>query len=63
MTVLALLANVCYCAEYVVDIPTQLSAFSATWKPSRSILWLPGNFFPFLLANYSIADEIDLAAH
>jgi uncharacterized membrane protein len=58
LTVLALLANVCYCAAYLVDIPMQLSTIVATWKRRRWILWLVGTLFALLLANYWIADEI-----
>lgn len=58
LTVLALLANVCYCAVYLVDIPMQLSNLGATWKRRRWILWVVGTLFALLLANYWIADEI-----
>jgi hypothetical protein len=58
IAVLALLANVCYCAAYLVDIPMQHSALSTTWKRYRWILWLAGTLFALLLANYWIADEI-----
>jgi hypothetical protein len=58
LSVLALLANVCYSAAYLIDIPLQLSALSFTWKRYRWILWLLGTLFALLLANYWIADEI-----
>jgi len=58
LTVLALLANVFYCAAYLVDIPMQLSTLGATWKRCRWILWLLGTLFALLLANYWISDEI-----
>jgi|HubBroStandDraft_6_1064221.scaffolds.fasta_scaffold189461_1 hypothetical protein len=58
LTVLALLANVCYCAAYLVDIPMQQSTLSTAWKRYRWILWLVGTLFALLLANYWIADEI-----
>jgi hypothetical protein len=32
LSVLALLANVCYCAAYLVDIPMQFSALNAAWN-------------------------------
>jgi hypothetical protein len=57
-TVLALIANACYCAAYLVDIPMQLSALSVNWKRHRWILWLVGTLFALLLTNYWIADEI-----
>jgi hypothetical protein len=56
--VLALLANVCYCAAYLVDIPMQSSALSAVWRRRRWALWLVGTLFAILLENYWIADEI-----
>jgi hypothetical protein len=58
LTFLALLANACYCAAYLVEIPMQLSTLGATWKRRRWILWLVGTLFALLLANYWIADEI-----
>lgn len=57
-SVLALIANACYCAAYLVDIPMQLSALCITWKRYRWILWLAGTLLALLLTNYWIADEI-----
>ncbi|HKN77422.1 MAG TPA: hypothetical protein VJW94_19750 [Candidatus Acidoferrum sp.] len=58
LTILGLMANACYCAAYLVDIPMQLSTFSTAWKHHRWILWLVGTLFALLIANYWIADEI-----
>ncbi|MGA8873051.1 MAG: hypothetical protein WA434_03585 [Candidatus Acidiferrales bacterium] len=58
LAVLALLANVCYCAAYLVDIPLQRSSLSSLWIRRRWILWSLGTLFAFVLANYWIADEI-----
>ena len=58
LAVLAILANVCYCAAYLVDIPMQLSELSATWRQRRWILWLLGTLLAFVFENYWIADEI-----
>ena len=58
MAVLALLANVCYCAAYLVDIPAQHLALSAVWNRRRWILWLTGMLLAILFTNYWIADEI-----
>lgn len=56
--ILALLANACYCAVYIVDIPMQCSVFNNRWRSRRWILWLAGTLLAILLANYWIADEI-----
>ncbi|HXQ25057.1 MAG TPA: hypothetical protein VN822_01495 [Candidatus Acidoferrales bacterium] len=58
LVVLAMLANVCYCAAYVADIPMQYSMFQGLWRRRRWGLWVAGTLFAILLANYWIADEI-----
>jgi len=58
MVFLALVANVCYCAAYLVDISFQDSSLGAVWKRRRWGLWLLGTLLAILLANYWIADEI-----
>ena len=58
LAILALLANACYCAAYLVDIPMQSSPLSIIWKRRRWGLWLIGTLFAILLANYWIIDEI-----
>jgi len=57
LLVLAVLANVCYCTAYVVDIPMQVSSFRAPWRRWRWSLWLAGMLFAAILASYWIADE------
>ena len=56
--VLALLANVCYCAVYLADIPMQNSSLRESWRRWRWSLWLFGTLLAILFANYWIADEI-----
>ena len=58
LAVLALLANVCYCAAYLVDIPMQRTATGGMWRRRRWALWMGGMLLAILLANYWIADEI-----
>jgi len=58
MLVLAGLANLCYCAAYVVDIPVQQGGSRASWRRHRWALWLAGTVFASVIANYWIADEI-----
>ena len=52
---LFVMANVCYSAVYLVDIPLHQSARWARW---RWILWLAGTLIAVLFLNYWIADEI-----
>ena len=49
--VLAVLANVAYCAAYVVDVPAQLSAFRALWLRLRWVMLTVGIAFACVLAN------------
>lgn len=56
--VLAVLANVCYCAAYLVEVPVQYSAFRDTWRRRRWLLWLIGVIFASAVAFYWVADEI-----
>ncbi len=58
VVVLFLLANLPYCAAYLVDVPAQRSAAAATWRRRRWILWLFGTLFALAFATYWIADEI-----
>ena len=58
LVVLAVLANLCYTAAYVADIPMQFSAFRPSWCRWRWGLWLAGTLFAILIENYWIADEI-----
>jgi hypothetical protein len=56
--ILAGLANACYCAAYLVDLPFQLSAARSVWRRRRWALWLVGTLFAILLSSYWIVDEI-----
>jgi hypothetical protein len=58
LLVLAALANLCYSAAYVVDIPLQHSGSRAAWRRGRWALWVAGTAFAIVFANYWIADEI-----
>jgi hypothetical protein len=58
LAILALLANVCYCAAYFVDIPMQRSSFGTVWRRRRWGLWSLGTLLAIVLANYWIVDEI-----
>jgi hypothetical protein len=54
----AFLANLCYCAAYLVDIPLQCSVPRTLWTRFRWSLWVLGMLLALLFENYWIADEI-----
>ena len=58
MTVLALLANVCYCAAYVAEFFMHAALPSNLRRRFRMVVWVVGMLFALLLENYWIADEI-----
>lgn len=58
MVVLALLANLCYCAGYVAEAFIQPLAGQGYRGRIRWTVWIVGVLFSLLLANYWIADEI-----
>lgn len=58
MTVLALLANLCYCAGYATEGFIQPLVQQAYWRRLRWIVWAGGMLLAILLENYWIADEI-----
>ena len=58
MTVLALLANLCYCAAYLAEILIQNAASTSSWNRQRWAVWVVGTLLAILFANYWIADEI-----
>ena len=60
--ILAVLANVAYCAAYVVDIAVQLSAFRTSWKRYRWVLFLIGVVFASIIARFIAAGAIRHAA-
>jgi hypothetical protein len=56
--VLALLANVCYSAAYLVDVALQWSGLSGKQTMLRWTFWCAGLLLTIVLENYWIADEI-----
>jgi hypothetical protein len=58
LIVLAALANVCYSAAYLVDLPIQRSPLRTAWRRRRWLLWLFGTLFALVFTCYWIADEI-----
>lgn len=56
--VLGVLANVCYCAAYLADIPIQCSAFRIAWRRHRWMLWFAGTLFAMALTYFWLVDEM-----
>jgi hypothetical protein len=56
--VLALIANLCYTAAYLADIPLLYSPAGTTWRRWRWALWVAGMLLAIALEMYWIADEI-----
>lgn len=49
---LAVLANVAYCAAYLVDIFAQMSGFRETWRKRRWIVFTIGLLFAAVLTRF-----------
>ena len=49
---LAVVANVCYCAAYVVDMFVQLSSVRAIWLQKRWLLFLLGMMFAAVITRF-----------
>ena len=58
VTVLALLANLCYCAAYLADLAIQNLLPNFAWNRSRWAIWSLGTLFAVLFESYWINDEI-----
>jgi hypothetical protein len=58
MLVLALLANICYCAAYLVDWVVQTTSSDQSRRRLRWAIWILGVLLALLIENYWIADEI-----
>jgi hypothetical protein len=61
--ILAVLANVAYCTAYVVDIAVQSSAFRASWKRYRWVLFAIGVVFASIIARFIAAGIFSHAAN
>ena len=49
---LAVIANVAYCAAYVVDIFAQASGFRETWRRYRKLLFVVGTLFAAIITRF-----------
>ena len=59
--ILAVLANVAYCAAYIPDLALQFSSFRAGWQRSRWLLLTLGILFASALAYFFAAGMFGLA--
>jgi len=55
--VLAVLANVCYCAAYVADVFVQFSGLHQEWRTGRLVLLIVGTAFAATITHF-FAKEI-----
>ena len=58
LVILAALANLCYCAAYVIDVPLQELNRDSPRRRWRFPMWLLGTLLALLFAQYWIGDEI-----
>lgn len=49
---LAVLANVAYCAAYIPDVPAQLSGYRSEWLRLRFVVFCVGVAFAAILAHF-----------
>ena len=49
---LAVLANICYCAAYVPDVLAQSSGFAETWRKYRWVVLLIGILFAGIITRF-----------
>ncbi len=52
LIILAVLANVCYCAAYAVDLFVQYSGLRGTWARWRWVLLMVGIVFAVVIAHF-----------
>lgn len=58
LTLLGLMANICYSGAYLIDIPLQYTSLKDRWRNYRRLLWFLGLLWAVIVTNYWIADEI-----
>ncbi len=60
---LAVIANVAYCAAYVVDIFAQASGFREAWRRYRKLLFVIGTLFAAIITRFVAMGMFTLAAN
>jgi len=52
--ILAVLANIAFCAAYPVDIFTQMSSFNVVWLKARWVLLFIGTLFAAIITRFMV---------
>jgi len=52
LSLLAVIANVAYCAAYIVDIFAQASGFRELWRRYRKLLFVIGTLFAAIITRF-----------
>lgn len=52
------LANVAYCAAYLIEVPVQLSGFKQEWLKVRIVVFLIGLAFAGIVAHFFLMDLV-----
>lgn len=55
---LALIANVCYSAAYVVDLGFSATPVREGWRHRPGLLWAAGTLLALLIEHHWIGDEV-----
>jgi hypothetical protein len=63
MFLLAVLANVAYCAAYVPDVFAQLSGFRDLWRKFRWAIFVVGLLFAGVITRFWAIGFFDLSLH
>lgn len=60
---LAVVANIAYCAAYLADIFVQISGFREVWQKSRWLLFVIGTTFAAIITRFVAMGMFHLSAH
>jgi len=57
LAILGILANICYSAAYLVDVPMQYSSLRTAWRRGRRWVWLMGMVLAIVITNYPFVNQ------
>ena len=63
LIILAVLANVCYCAAYIADLFVQFAGLRSVWVRSRWVLLLVGIFFAAVITQFFALGVLSSVLH